>query len=395
MVSRAPVGSYTSKLVKGFSNARPEDHLKVLGRQGETRNQQYITMVETWTSTLFPFQIFRRVCRDKPEVVHVQHEFGMFGKPATMTIMPLLYFFLRFLRVKTVSTIHSTIFPDALSDGSIEELLPIAAWIPRIVVEVGLHLVYGPACRLSNLVIVHQRSQKTKLQRFYRIKANKIAFIPHGVGRTEYPATQDSLSRWKATIGNRRVALYFGYVSPRKGLDYLLDAFEKFSSLNPEWMLILAGGLSKEYYRPYFDHIRASISDKNLKDRVLMTGFVPETEADALFLLCDLVVLPYTHVVGNASACNLAMGYGKPIVATNISPFPEEITDGRDGILCSPQNSGEILGAMEKLSSDTTLYNEMCKNVQAISASRDWEAIARWTHSLYESILSDNGQPVA
>jgi len=257
MVSRAPVGSYTSKLVKGFSNARPEDHVRVLGHQGERRNEQYITMVETWTSTLFPFQIFRKVCRDKPEVVHVQHEFGMFGKPATMSMVPFLYLFLRILRVKTVSTIHSTIFPDALSNGSVGELLPIATWIPRIIVEMGLHLVYGPACRFSDLVIVHQRSQKRKIQRYYRIKGDKIAFMPHGVGRTEYSATRDSLSRWKSTIRNRRVALYFGYVSPRKGLDYLLDAFEEFSRARPEWMLILAGGLSKEYYRPYFDRVRS------------------------------------------------------------------------------------------------------------------------------------------
>jgi len=390
MVSRAPVGSYTSKLVKGFSLALPNDEVKVLGRKGETRNERYITMIGTWTSNLFPFQIFRQVCRDKPEVVHVQHEFGMFGKPATMSMVPLLYLFLRLLRVKIVSTIHSTIFPDSLSDGSVGELLPIASWIPTIVVEVGLHLVYGPACRLSNLVIVHQQSQKKKLQRYYRINADKVAFIPHGVGRTEYAASEDSLSRWKSTIRNRRVALYFGYLSPRKGIDYLLDAFEKFSTKEPQWMLIVAGGFSKDYFRPYFERIKESISTKNLKDRILMTGFLPEGDADAVFRLCDLVVLPYTHVVGNASACNLAMGYGKPIIATNISPFPEEIVSGRDGILCFPEDAGQILAAMEKLANDTQLYADMCRNVQAICTSRDWDAIARCTHRLYESAIAGN-----
>jgi len=316
-------------------------------------------------------------------VVHIQHEFGMFGKPVTMSVMPFLYLFLRLLRVRTVSTIHSTIFPDSLSDGSIGELLPIASWIPKIVILIGLHIVYGPACRLSDLVLVHQRSHKTKLQRYYRIRENKISFIPHGVGHTEYAATQECLSRWKSTIGNRRVALYFGYLSPRKGIDYLLEAFEKFSLENPEWMLILAGGLSKEYYRPYFEHIKDSIRHRNLKDRILMTGFVAEGDADAIFTLCDIVVLPYTMVVGNASACNLAIGYGKPIIASNLSPFTEEIEDGQHGILCDPQNSAQITRALEKLSDDPRLYTEMCMNIQQIRASRDWENLALITQKLY------------
>ena len=302
-----------------------------------------------------------------------------------MSMMPFLYLFLKLLRVRTVSTIHSTIFPDSLSNGSVGELLPIASWIPRIVILMGLHMVYGPACQLSDLVLVHQRSHKQKLQRYYRVRENKISFIPHGVGHTEYAATQECISRWKATIGDRRVALYFGYLSPRKGIDYLLDAFEKFSQEKPGWMLILAGGLSKEYYRPYFEHIKDTISRRNLKDRILMTGFVAECEADAIYTLCDIVVLPYTIVVGNASACNLAIGYGKPIIASRLSPFTEEIEDGQHGILCEPQNSTQIMKALEKLSDDPRLYNEMSVNIQQIRASREWENLALITQKLYSS----------
>src|SRR5437773_1151644 len=392
MVSRAPVGSYTSKLVQGFSIARPSERIKVYGRKGEERNEQYITLVATWTQYLFPFQIFRQVCRDKPEVVHTQHEFGMFGKPATMAIVPLLYLFLKFLRVKTVSTIHSTVFPDSLSNGSIKELLPIASWIPRTIIAMGLHIVYGPACRLSNIVLVHQRSHKTKLLTYYRINENKVNFVPHGVGLTEYRATRESLSRWKSTIGKRRVVLYFGYLSPRKGIDYLLEAFERFSKEEPEWLLILAGGLSKKYYMPYFEHIKASISHRNLTDRILMTGFISEGDADAVYRLCDFVVLPYTIVVGNASACNLAMGYGKPIIASNLSPLSEEIEDGKHGILCYPKDSNQILEAMEKLSRDAKLYDEMRMNLEGIKASRDWPAIAQRTYRLYESVVADQDQ---
>ncbi len=388
MVSRAPVGSYTSKFVRGLNHASEPDHVTIYGRKGENRSEQYVRLVETWTPTRFPFQIFRCLVRDRPDVVHIQHEFGMFGKPVTMSLLPILYLFLKFLHVRTVSTLHTTIFPDSLSNDSIGDLLPIASWIPKIAVEFGLHIVYGSACRLSDAVIVHQKSHKTKLQTYYKINAAKIAFIPHGVGHTEHVATGESLSRWASIIGSKKMALYFGYLSPRKGIDYLIDAFEEFSRERPGWILILAGGISKEFYLPYSHHIKNAISQKGLSNKIVMTGFVPEGDADALFRLCDFVVLPYTQVVGNASACNLAIGYGKPIIASNISPFSEEIENGQHGILCRPQDSREILGAMEKLSSDDEFYRKTCTNLEGLHAQRDWLTVAHESLRLYEAILT-------
>jgi len=312
----------------------------------------------------------------------------MFGKPVTMSLVPILYLFLKFLRVRIVSTIHTTIFPDSLADDSIGELLPIASWIPKFVVEFGLHVVYGSACRLSDVVVVHQKSHRKKLQRYYKVSAEKISFIPHGVGHTEYMATPESLSHWTSIVRNKRLALYFGYLSPRKGIGYLVEAFEKFSKQRPEWILVLAGGISKGFYLPYFHHIKNTISEKGLGNKILMTGFVPEGDADALFRLCDFVVLPYTIVVGNASACNLAIGYRKPIIASNLSPFSEEIEDGQHGILCRPKDSSQILGAMERLSCDTGFYVKTCKNLRGLEASRDWKAVAHESLRLYKEILT-------
>jgi glycosyltransferase involved in cell wall biosynthesis len=128
---------------------------------------------------------------------------------------------------------------------------------------------------------------------------------------------------------------------------------------------------------------------KGLVDKILLTGFVPERDADALYRLCDFVVLPYTQEVGNASACNLAMGYGKPIIASNLSPFPEEIEDLHEGILCPPRDSVSLLEAMNKLSSDSRLYREISSNLGRLGKSRDWEMVASETERLYAIALNE------
>jgi len=280
------------------------------------------------------------------------------------------------------------LFPDSLSKDSIGELLPSGSRVPKIIVELGLHVVYGSACRFSDTVIVHQQSHKKKLENYYRVRGTKISFVPHGVGRTEYAADQELFSAWRSKFGDRRIMLYLGYISPRKGIEYLIDAFESFSKQRSDWILVLAGGLSKKYYEPYRKRIEDTIAERSLTDKIVMTGFVPEGDADALYRLSDFVVLPYTQVVGNASACNLAMGYGKPIIASNLSPFPEEITHLQHGILCPPRDSVRLLEAMEKLSSDPGLYRYMCDNLIRLGKVREWKRVALEMQRVYVVALS-------
>src|SRR5207249_3152777 len=246
----------------------------------------------------------------------------------------------------------------------------------------------GYALGLSSLVIVHQQSHKIKLERCYRIGGPKISFIPHGVGPTEYAASPETISVWRSKFEHSRVMLYLGYVSPRKGIEYLIDAFEAFTKVRPEWRLVLAGGLSKTYYESYRKRIMDTIRQKGLIDKVVMTGFVPERDADALYRLCEFVVLPYIQEVGNASACNLAMGYGKPIIASNLSPFPEEIENLKEGILCPPRDSVRLLEAMENLCSDPRLYGEITANLGRLGKTRNWETVAYGTEKLYAIALN-------
>ena len=173
-----------------------------------------------------------------------------------------------------------------------------------------------------------------------------------------------------------------------KGTDVTVTELTKDSFAGIDIALFSAGGgISKEFYLPYFRHIRDIIIDKGLSNKVLMTGFVPEGDADALFRLCDFVVLPYTQVVGNASACDLAIGYQKPIIASNLSPFSEEIEDGQHGVLCQPHDSHQILDAMEKLSSDSGFYLKTCTNLGGLEAARDWQTVAEYSLKLYKEIL--------
>src|SRR2546428_5155723 len=226
MVSKATVGSYTSKLVKGFKQGCPTDRVEVYGPKGEVRTEEHFPASEVWTPNMYPFQIFRQACQDKPDVVHIQHEFGTFGNSISLSLSPLLYILLKLLRVRVVTTLHSLVFPDSLSRDALADLLPNASRIPLILIAVGLRIIYGSACGLSDIVIVHQQSHKKKLQTQYGIQESKISYIPHGVGPTEFTANEASLSNWRSKFGSCQFMLYLGYVSPRKGLEYLIEAFE-------------------------------------------------------------------------------------------------------------------------------------------------------------------------
>ena len=79
-----------------------------LEKENKKANLKNIKLV--WSKSLaYPFQVLKQVLKDKPQIVHIQHEINMFGDWPTALIFPLLPFLLKMTRVKVVVTIHAIV----------------------------------------------------------------------------------------------------------------------------------------------------------------------------------------------------------------------------------------------------------------------------------------------
>ena len=157
------------------------------------------------------------------------------------------------------------------------------------------------------------------------------------------------------------------------------------------YVLVIAGGVLP-YHKNYIHKIAGQIEQLNLSQHVVITGFVTDEEIHALYELADLVVLPYTYSIASSLALSFAIQHKKPVVATNLGAFREEVEDGKDGLLCPPRNSEAIREALIKMIENSFLQEEFSRNLKKKVQERSWYNVGKKTYELYKFLLSNTAK---
>lgn len=202
--------------------------------------------------------------------------------------------------------------------------------------------------RRANRWIAFSKSLVNELQK-RGAAPGKIDVIPHGALSyyTQASPGRDPVSTGKVTL------LFFGRITPYKGLEVLLKAFRQLKRPADVCLRIVgAGDLSP--YRALF----AGLTGVEIDNR-----WVSESEIDPIFRKASIVVLPYTSA-SQSGVVALAASYGLPVIATRTGGIPEQIIDGETGILVTPGDVQELSEAMERLISQPELAARIGRNLQ-------------------------------
>lgn len=343
---------------------------------------------QLWSSTLYPFQVFKKSLEDHPDIVHIQHEFNMFGPFYTILFLPLLLLLLRLTRAKTVVTIHAVVPLSSINRQFIEDLSASKMKMPSIAIKMVFILIYRPMLILTSAAIVHDHCFRVALISSYKINGEKVHVIPLGVDDRDINIEKTIIDKWSRKFADRKVILYFGYITPRKGLEYLLDAYAQITKQYQNYVLVLAGGILP-YHTSYAYKIMRRIEKLNLLQHLVITGFITDEEIHALYELADLIVLPYTYSIASSLALSFAIQHKKSVIATNIGAFHEEIDNGKDGLLCPSRNSEALKEALIKIIGNPSLQEEFSRNLNKKISKRSWYNVGKKTYELYEILLSN------
>ena len=198
-----------------------------------------------------------------PDIVHIQHEFGLFGSQWGVQVIDLI---LRYALsgVPVVTTLH-TVYDDAGSQQNT---------ILRLIVSE------------SSAVIVHEDYQKEiLLKNFGHEYEDKIHVIHHGVRNTLN--IKDAKSKLK--LEGKKVILLCGYFRPTKGFHRMVKIFTQIYKKNHDAVLLIAGkarGLEYlDYVRELFESINISTCNDNiivLRDQELVETIVKLISNDKL-----------------------------------------------------------------------------------------------------------------
>jgi len=191
--------------------------------------------------------------------------------------------------------------------------------------------------------------------------------IPNGVDVERFSAPAAPLPELDDGMTN---ILFVGRLEKRKGLRYLLRAFEQVKQARPQTRLVVVGGYDARQKRAYERWMKES----GLSD-VAFVGFVPLETLPRYHHSAHIFCAPNTGNESQGIVLLEAMAAGKAIVATRVGGNREVIIDGDNGLLVEPEDPRALAEAISTLLNDSALSERMsCRSLDLIQRY-EWSSI--------------------
>jgi glycosyltransferase involved in cell wall biosynthesis len=140
-----------------------------------------------------------------------------------------------------------------------------------------------------------------------------------------------------------KILLFFGYVRKYKGLDILLNAAPEIFKLDSNFKLLVVG----EFYDNPEDYF-SLITKHQIESKVtIINRFVSNEEVQNYYSIADLVVLPYRSAT-QSGILNIAYGFGKPVLVTNVGGLSEFVENESTGIIVAPESTMALVEGVRK-----------------------------------------------
>jgi glycosyltransferase involved in cell wall biosynthesis len=207
--------------------------------------------------------------------------------------------------------------------------------------------------------------------------------VPIGSNVARQPPRGYEREKFRAKLGLDSLAVaYFGLLNASKGLDVLLETFERIGQTLPAARLLLIGGglgASDPTNRETAARIEARLV--GLGDRVVRTGYVDDATVSAYLLAADVAVLPYADGASARRGSLLACAaHGLPIVST--PPVGAAIGDAVLAV-----NSEGLAAAVLRVHDEPILAERLRAASAALAERVSWSRIAEQHLAIYRQVI--------
>ncbi len=202
--------------------------------------------------------------------------------------------------------------------------------------------------RQGDALIVHSEQDRRRLHALLPQAEVRKALIPtyaeladqRAPGGPSADKTPVNLGRELGLPTDRPILLFFGFVRPYKGLEYLVQALPLvLEKIDAHLLVVGEFWSSPEFYRRY-------ASEFGVEQAITFVNrYVPNEELASYFDLADVVVLPYVSATQSA-VVQLAFGFGKPVITTRVGGLHEVVHDGVNGLVVPAQDEVALANAI-------------------------------------------------
>jgi len=246
--------------------------------------------------------------------------------------------------------------------------------------------------KFVDCVVAHTSKIAEELKNRYHVSERKIFIIPHGINNyIKSNSITKKIARDKLGLPqDSKILLFFGNISPYKGVDIFADALIKLKQIDQSIFGIIAG--KPKNCDNYMQTVRDKL--KNESNVIIKDKFIPDNEVEILFKASDCLCMPYRYIY-QSGILFLAYSMGIPIIASSAGSFKEEVQNNPSlGIVYEPNNPEKLANAICSFF-DSSFYKDSDmiskKIIKYGKEHYSWEIIANKTFQMYLRIELNNG----
>lgn len=317
-----------------------------------------------------------RIAQREADVIHLQHEYGMFGTVASMSwvFFPVLYLLAALRGTPIVITIHEGLNSDLV--------VPPLAWAKGLYLDVLNRMV------VLNVAHVLFLSKSTAREFTESVPVESYTILPHGAENERLvDIEQEEAKRRLGYDPDETLVTGPGYVEPRKGSERFVELATRLDEC--EWLL--AGGPAKAAYEEYFESIE-SRAPPNLR----LSGFLDRERFHTTFVASDLVVLSYqnteqsgiVNTVNQSGVLNRCATYGTPVLASDLPYFRTLEREWECLHTCDFDDMDAVEAVIRELLADEEERERLSTRIREYAESQSFAEVARQHEHIYRDVAS-------
>jgi glycosyltransferase involved in cell wall biosynthesis len=217
------------------------------------------------------------------------------------------------------------------------------------------------------------------------IAAERVHTVPNGVDPSLfYPAPPEVGGRARLGLSPGPVLGFVGGLRPWHGVEVLPELLQKLARRHPRLQMVIVGD------GPLRDTLTKEFETRRLGARVRFTGTVPHEQVPAVLRHFDIALAPYPRLNHQFYFSPLKlyeyMACGIPVVASAAGQISEVIKNGKNGLLCPPQNIRALTEACDRLLRDESLRHRLGQaGCKLVHTHFTWDHNARRIADLVDS----------
>ena len=220
-------------------------------------------------------------------------------------------------------------------------------------------------------IIAVSKTTKKDIIKNNGVDEDKVSVIYNGYEKISQKLKVKSQKYNSKVKSKEPFILFVGTIQPRKNLEVLIDAFDKFTQTNKEFKLVIVGKKGWLY-----ENIFEKVKTMNLEKKVIFTDHVSDSELIWLYKNAFCLVLPSLYE-GFGIPVLEAMNFDCPLIASFSSSLPE--IGGDASLYFDPKNPDDLLEKLNSLKENKELRQELITKGRQRIKFFSWEKCGKET----------------